>query len=156
MTPPSRPEAGAPPTPRPAREADDESVIALWRVCGLVVPWNDPGADIARCRASPQAELLVAELGGRVVATAMAGDDGHRGWLYYLAVDPALRGTGLGRAIVRHAEAWLEARGVTKVEVLIRGGNAGVQPFYEGLGYAAKDRIVMDRWFVAPPARDTG
>lgn len=139
---------------RPAEDADNAGVVALWRACGLIVPWNDPEADIARCRASPQAELFVAEADGRIVATAMAGDDGHRGWLYYVAAEPASRRQGLGRRVVRRAETWLAARGVVKVELLIRGANRGVVGFYRALGFRDRDLVVMDRWLVDPPVTD--
>jgi ribosomal protein S18 acetylase RimI-like enzyme len=155
MTRPSKPEAGAP-IFRIARPEDDAEIVALWRAAGLLVPWNDPEADIARCRAQPQCALLIAERWGRIVASAMAGDDGHRGWLYYVAVEETSRGKGLGRAIVGRAEEWLRARGVAKVEVLVRGGNAQVRSFYERLGYTAKDRIILDRWLATPPVPDRG
>lgn len=131
---------------RAARDGDLDDVIALWRACDLVVPWNDPHRDIALCRSSPQSELLVGVLDGRLVGALMAGSDGHRGWLYYLAVDPGLRRAGHARALVREAERWLGSLGVRKVELMIRDSNAPVRAFYERLGYAAEPRIVMARW----------
>jgi GNAT superfamily N-acetyltransferase len=117
------------PALRPARVGDTEALVALWRGCGLLRPWNDPRRDIERAFAQTQAALFVADGDGTIVASAMAGDDGHRGWLYYVAVDSAWRGRGLGARIVRHAEAWLAERGVPKTEVLIRTENATVQAF---------------------------
>ena len=147
------PAAGFDPVIRPIGDADVESVIALWNACGLVMPYNPPAGDIAFCRASPAAELFVAELAGDVVATAMAGHDGHRGWLYYVAVDPSRRGGSLGRDIVAHAEAWLASLGVRKVNLIIRDTNLDVQAFYARIGYAVEPRCVMSRWLVdAPPA----
>lgn len=99
------------------------------------------------------AELFVAELAGDVVATAIAGHDGHRGWLYDVAVDPSRRGESLGRGIVAHAEAWLASLGVRKLNLIIRDTNLDVQAFYARIGYAVEPRRVMARWLVdAPPA----
>lgn len=99
------------------------------------------------------AELFVAELAGDVVATAMAGHDGHRGWLYDVAVDPSRRGESLGRDIVAHAEAWLASLGARKLNLIIRDTNLDVPAFHARIGYAVEPRRVMARWLVdAPPA----
>ncbi len=98
-------------------DGDLDAVIALWQACGLVVPYNDPEGDIAFCRASPNAALFVSEAGGTIAAAAMAGHDGHRGWLYDVAVDPARRGAELGRRMVAHAETWLASLGVRKANL---------------------------------------
>ncbi len=132
-------------------DGDLDAVVALWRACDLVMPYNPPVADIASCRAAPHSELFVAEVEGRLVATAMAGHDGHRGWLYYVAVEPARRGEGLGRRIVAHAETWLASLGVRKVNLIIRDTNLDVRSFYQRLGYAVEPRCVMARWLVADP-----
>jgi ribosomal protein S18 acetylase RimI-like enzyme len=131
---------------RPLAEADIVPVVALWTACGLTEPWNDPRADIARARSSGSAEILVAERNGQIVASVMAGDDGHRGWLYYLAVAPDLQRTGLGRQMVAAAEDWLRARGVVKVMLMIRPTNSRVRGFYDALGYGQQDRMIMARW----------
>ena len=141
----------APPRIRSFHDDDLDAVVALWRACGLVVAYNDPAHDIAFCRAAPQSELFVAEAGGDIVATAMAGHDGHRGWLYYVAVPPERRGAGLGRRIVDHAEAWLKSLGVRKVNLMIRESNLGARGFYARLGYDVEPRCVMARWLEAPP-----
>ena len=73
---------------RPYREADHGALVALWQACGLTTAWNHPESDIALAGASPNAEILVAADGPKVVASVMVGHDGHRGWLYYLAVEP--------------------------------------------------------------------
>ncbi len=152
MTRRSRPEAAvAGPLVRPFEDRDLDAVVALWRASNLVVHYNDPAEDIAFCRASANAELFVGEDDGAVVATAMAGHDGHRGWLYYVASDPARRGDGLGRAMVDHAEAWLAGLGVRKVNLIIRDTNTGVQGFYERLGYQTEPRVVMARWLIDDP-----
>jgi ribosomal protein S18 acetylase RimI-like enzyme len=114
---------------------DIESVIALWHASGIVRPWNDPAKDIAFARRDTNSTVLVADLSGRVVATAMVGEDGHRGWVYYLAADPDYQGNGLGRTMMDAAETWLAARGVWKVQLLVREDNVAVKQFYEHLGY---------------------
>lgn len=131
---------------RAAGDGDIEAVDALWRACGLWRPWNDPVKDIAFCRDSADAELFVAELDGILVGTVMCGHDGHRGWLYYLAVDPAQQRQGLGRRLVRHAEGWLHRRGAPKVQLMIRTGNRAIEAFYETLGYEVSGVFVMERF----------
>jgi len=157
---PPDPSDPAPIRIRPFRPADRAAVVRLWEACGLTRPWNEPDADIARVRASGTAALFVgcepaaARAGagagrrgeGPVVASVMAGSDGHRGWMYYLAVSPHAARRGVGRAMVRHAERWLAARGVRKVNLMIREENASAQAFYERAGYAREARVVMARW----------
>lgn len=130
---------------RPFAEADRDAVIALWTACGLTRPWNDPGGDIDTCLRSAEAVLLVGELGRRVVASAMTGHDGHRGWLYYLAVDPACRRGGHGRALVQAAEAWLTARKIPKIMLMVRPDNTAVRGFYDALGYGEEQRVIFSR-----------
>lgn len=122
-------------TVREMRDADLDQVIALWHAAGVARAWNDPPTDIAFARRGPHSTILVATAGDRVVASAMAGEDGHRGWVYYVAADPDRQGTGLGRAIMQAAESWLKSRGVWKVQLLVREGNERVRQFYEHLGY---------------------
>lgn len=132
---------------RPYFGADRDAVVALWNACGLVVPWNDPDADIALCLSKPaSAALLVGEAEGRVVASVMVGQEGHRGWIYYLAADPAMRGRGFGRAMVEAAESWLMAQGMPKVQLLVRETNTAVQGFYERLGYTRSPVTMMQKW----------
>ena len=120
---------------RPYTPADQEEVVSIWERCGLTRPWNDPRKDIAR-KLLVQPELfLVGVSEGRIVATAMAGYDGHRGWLSYLAVDPSLQGTGLGRALLERVEDLLLARGCPKLNVQIRTDNQRVAELYRHLGY---------------------
>lgn len=115
--------------------ADTEAVVALWRAAGLVVPWNDPYRDITR-KLTVQPELfLVAEAGGAVAGTAMVGYDGHRGWVNYLAVDPAHRGGGLGARLMAEAERLLAELGCPKLNLQVRATNTGVIDWYRSLGY---------------------
>ncbi|PUB30000.1 hypothetical protein C8K30_102378 [Promicromonospora sp. AC04] len=127
-------------------DADVDQVVELWRACGLTRPWNDPHLDIADARAGDTSTVLVARADGRVTASAMAGYDGHRGWLYYVAVAPGLRSTGLGRAAVVAAEAWLVARGARKIQLMVRTTNTDVLGFYGRLGYTDQECTVLGRW----------
>jgi ribosomal protein S18 acetylase RimI-like enzyme len=130
---------------RPFREADEAQVVALWQACGLTRPWNDPHKDIAR-KLQVQRELfLVAEEGGAIVASVMAGYEGHRGWVNYLAVDAAHRRGGLGARLMRHVEDLLLARGCPKLSLLVRTSNADVLAFYRALGYAQDDAIPLGK-----------
>src|SRR5690242_3552471 len=98
-------------TIRPYRDSDESTVIALWHACGLTRPWNPPEADIALLRGSGHGEILVATQKGSVVGSVMVGHDGHRGWIYYLAVAPPYRRRGLGGRLMHTAETWLRQRG---------------------------------------------
>ena len=130
---------------RDIADADVEAVVALWQACGLTRPWNDPYKDIAFARDGETSTILVIEREGRIAASVMAGHDGHRGMLYYVAVDPGLRCQGLGAAAVRAAETWLAARGVWKVNLLVRAENTAVTGFYEALGYEVNPVMCMAR-----------
>lgn len=137
---------------RPIADGDVEGLVALWAACDLVRPWNDPASDIALARRSPASEIFVGVTDGDIVASAMCGFDGHRGWLYYVATHPDLRGSGAGRKILAAAETWLAGQGCPKVELIIRGSNKPVAAFYEAVGYSVEDRILMAKWLVEPPA----
>ncbi len=136
---------------RPYERRDKAAVIALWRACALIKPWNDPEDDIAGFIAATDARLLVGELNDRIVAAAAAAYDGHRGWLYYVAVEPEHQGQGHGRAVMSAAEAWLGARGAAKAQLMIRPENQTVRDFYAALGYHAAPRSVMQKWLSPPP-----
>jgi RimJ/RimL family protein N-acetyltransferase len=133
-------------TVRPYLERDEEEVVRLW---GIVFPdppsWNVPAEDIRR-KLSVQRELfLVGVLDGRVVATTMAGFDGHRGWLHLVAVHPDHRRAGIAKALMLEAERRLRETGCTKVNLQVRASNHGVVAFYKSLGYAVEDRISMGK-----------
>ena len=119
--------------------ADTEPVVALWRSAGLVVPWNDPYRDIERKLAVQPELFLVGESDGTVVATAMVGFDGHRGWVNYLAVDTDRRGERLGSLLMAEAERLLAERGCPKLNLQVRSANVGVIAFYRSLGYQVDD-----------------
>ena len=116
-------------------DGDIAQIIALWNAAGVSRPWNAPERDIAFARRDPHSTILVALDAEQVIATVMVGEDGHRGWVYYVAADPQLQGQGLGRAMMEAAERWLTQRGVWKLNLLVRGDNAKVKQFYEHLGY---------------------
>ena len=130
---------------RPFTEADRAAVIALWQARNLTRPWNDPDSDIALCMSKPESTILVGESGSRIVASVMCGHDGHRGWLYYLAVEPSFQKSGYGRAMVKAAEDWLLARGVPKVMLMVRPENERVRAFYAALGYDLEERLIFSR-----------
>lgn len=126
---------------RPYHAADEDQVVALWERCGLVAPQNDPREDI-RLKTSFQPGLfLVGTLGGRIAGSVMAGYDGHRGWLNYVAVLPELQGRGYGRRLVEAAVAALRELGCPKVNLQVREANTKVIGFYERLGFK-NDRVV--------------
>jgi ribosomal protein S18 acetylase RimI-like enzyme len=127
-------------------DADVAAVIALWQACGLTRPWNDPAADIALARRGPSSTILIGRDGGAIVATAMVGHDGHRGWVYYVATDPQLRARGYGRAIMNAAEDWLRAAGIAKLQLMVRRENAKAGAFYQSIGYAEAQTIVFAKW----------
>ena len=124
---------------------DEAAVIALWQQCGLTRPWNDPHRDIAR-KLTEQPELfLVGTRDDTLIATAMAGFDGHRGWVYYLAVAPAHRGRSYGRMLMQEAERLLIERGCPKLSLLVRSSNAQAVEFYRKLGYTQDDVVSLGR-----------
>ena len=127
-------------------DAEVAAAVALWQRCALTRPWNDPAADIAFARKSAHATVLAGKTSTGLVATAMAGHDGHRGWVYYVAVDPAARGQGFGRAIMAAAEDWLRQQGIAKLMLMVRPDNTKVQAFYETLGYDEQERVVYAKW----------
>jgi ribosomal protein S18 acetylase RimI-like enzyme len=130
----------------PIGDADVADVIALWQACGLTRPWNDPAADIALARRGPNSAILIGRDGGAMVATAMVGHDGHRGWVYYVAVDPARREQGFGRAIMDAAEDWLRQAGIAKLQLMVRRENAKAGAFYQTIGYAESQTVVFAKW----------
>ena len=119
---------------RPFREKDRTQVVDLWNRCGLTVAWNDPNRDIDRKLDRDPGLFLVGCVDG-VVGTVMAGYDGHRGWINYLAVDPDHRGRGYGKALMQAAERRLSALGCPKINLQVRSTNIGTIEFYTSIGY---------------------
>jgi ribosomal protein S18 acetylase RimI-like enzyme len=126
---------------RAFRDGDEEAVLAVWGRSGLLRPWNDPRQDIARKRQVQSELFLVGCLGEELVAVVMAGYEGHRGWINYLAVDPAHRRRGLGRALVTEVEGRLGRLGCPKVNLQVRRDDVEAVAFYERLGFS-EDLVV--------------
>lgn len=127
------------------RSSDEAAVVRLWRECGLVRPWNDPHKDIQRKLTVQPEFFLVGVIEGNVVATAMAGFDGHRGWVNYLAVAEQHRRLGLGRSLMDRVENLLKDAGCPKLNIQVRSTNAAVVAFYERLGYAHDQTISLGK-----------
>jgi len=135
---------------QPLRSADYDHAVALWRATGLTRPWNDPLADLERAVAGPTSTVLGGYIDSCLVATAMTGHDGHRGWVYYLAVEPTRQGRGIGGQVMAAVEAWLRSRGVVKVQLMVRSGNAAAANFYQRTGYELSDVRVFAKWLTLP------
>lgn len=133
---------------RPFRRDDRDALVELWRRCGLTRPWNDPNLDIDRKLAVDPDGLLVAEADGQVVGSVMAGYDGHRGWVNYLAVDPSQRGVRLGARLMDAAETLLRARGCPKLNLQVRTSNTSAFAFYEAIGYERDEVVSFGRRLV--------
>lgn len=126
--------------------ADADAVIGLWAVCGLTRPWNPPRADFERALDGCTSEVLLARSDdGALLGSVMVGHDGHRGWMYYLAVTPEQRGRGLGRELVTAAEHWLQERGAPKAMLMVRAGNEAAHRFYDAIGYGTSEVVVRER-----------
>ena len=133
---------------RPYQESDESSVVQLWTDCGLVVPWNNPRLDIDRKLKVQREMFLVGSINGSVVATVMAGYDGHRGWINYLAVHPDHQGSGIGRLIMDEAEKYLRNMGCPKINLQVRSANTSVIEFYKQIGYKIDDVVSLGKRLV--------
>lgn len=129
-----------------ATAEDGPAVTALWRACGLTRPWNDPDADFALALATEASAILVARDGKDIAGSVMVGFDGHRGWVYYLAVAPARQRAGLGRALMAAAEDWLRTRGAPKIQLMVREDNHAALRFYETLGLEPQPVVTLGRF----------
>lgn len=128
------------------RDSDEAAVIALWQaVLPDSAPHNDPATSIRQKRAVEQDLFFVAEADGTVVGTVLGGYDGHRGWIYSVATDPAYRLQGIGSALLWRLEAALVARKCLKVNLQVRATNTGVIAFYEKHGYTVEERVSMGK-----------
>jgi len=142
-------------------DADETALLALWEACGLVTAWNDPSEDVTLARTCNSAQIFVAVYGPELLGSVMVGFDGHRGWLYYLAVREDARSRGLGEALVRRAETWLTGHRVPKVQLLVRDNNLSTCEFYARVGYHPNNCRIMQRWLThrdapAVPGSDDG
>jgi ribosomal protein S18 acetylase RimI-like enzyme len=135
----------------PIEDEDVSAVVSLWERCGLTRPWNEPAADIALARKDSNATVLIGREGETIVATALVGHDGHRGWVYYVAVDPDHQKKGFGRVIMAAAEDWLRRIGIEKVQLLVRAENTAVRAFYESIGYGEQPRVMFAKWLDGRP-----
>ena len=134
---------------RPFQAGDEPDVIALWQRCGLTRSWNDPRKDVKR-KLGVQPELFLVGIEERqIVAAVMAGYDGHRGSVNYLAVDPSHRRRGNGAALMPHVERLLAERGCPKVNLMVRSANADVIAFYRKLGYAPDDVVPLGKRLIS-------
>ena len=131
---------------RPYKETDRDMVIELWQEVFPDTPaHNVPDKDIQR-KMSVQRELfLVATKGLKILGTAMAGYDGHRGWVYYVAVNPYNQRKGIGTALMKRVELELKRMGCPKLNLQVRATNQGVAAFYKKLGYDVEDRLSLGK-----------
>ena len=130
---------------RPFELIDESAVVQLWHDCGLLVPWNNPRRDIQRKLKTQPEMFLLACSDERIIATIMAGYDGHRGWVYLVAVSPRHRRRGIGAALMRSVEEGLVEAGCRKLNLQVRATNAGAVGCYERLGYRVEDRVSMGK-----------
>ena len=130
---------------RPFKEGDEKALVSLWNMCKLTVPWNDPYKDIAR-KIKVQAELfLVGYLECKLIASVMAGYDGHRGWINYFAVNTDFQAKGYGKQLMENVEKGLRELGCPKINLQIREGNDKVLSYYQKLGFVEEKRINMGK-----------
>ncbi|MDW5377850.1 GNAT family acetyltransferase [Halomonas sp. HP20-15] len=134
---------------RPFQHADEDAVIALWQACELSRPWNDPRRDIARKLAEDPSLFLVGILDGELIASAMAGYEGHRGWLHYLAVAPAHQGRGHGKRMIAAVERALIARGCPKLMLMVRHERPELLELYDRLGYTQGEFVTLGKRLIA-------
>jgi ribosomal protein S18 acetylase RimI-like enzyme len=130
---------------RPFQPADESAVLELWRQCDLLRPWNDPHKDIQRKLQVRPDLFLVGTLDGRIVASVMAGYEGHRGWINYLAVAPEHQRQGLARVLLFEAERKLHEAGCPKINLMVRKSNTAVVEFYQHLGYVVEDVVSLGK-----------
>jgi len=130
---------------RPYDQRDEEQVVQLWNACGLIVPQNNPRLDILRKLQVQPEMFLVACSDGQVIATVMAGYEGHRGWINYLAVHPDHQRTGIGRRMMEAAEDHLRSIGCPKINLQVRSSNAGVIEFYQRIGFKMDDVVSLGK-----------
>ncbi|HYI47080.1 MAG TPA: GNAT family acetyltransferase [Allosphingosinicella sp.] len=129
-----------------AQPADEAAVTALWGECGLTRPWNDPARDFRLAAEGTASAILVLRGEAGLAAAIMVGFDGHRGWVYYLAVAPERRREGIGGRMMAAAETWLRARGAPKIQLMVREDNEAALAFYEALGLERQKVVTLGRF----------
>lgn len=139
---------------RTFRPEDEADVINLWQQCGLIVPWNNPATDIQRKLSASPDLFFVGLLDSEIVASCMAGYDGHRGWIYFLAVTSACRRQGFATRMVGHAEAALKKMGCPKIDLMIRNTNESVISFYRSVGYDIDPVVVLSKRLITDEPHD--
>jgi ribosomal protein S18 acetylase RimI-like enzyme len=135
-------------TIRPIRDDENDAVISIWEKSGLTRAHNPPFEDLNFMLATPTSEVLVGLIDDEILATVNVCHEGHRGWMYYLGVDPDGGGSGYGSAMVGAAEAWLKERKVRKVQLMIRPDNKDVMNFYDRLGYEDNPCVLKQKWLL--------
>lgn len=130
----------------PAQPHDRSDIVQLWTLCGLVRNYNPPERDFDLARGRENSDILTLRVAGNLVGAVMVGHDGHRGWVYYLAVDPEHQRHGYGARLVQAAEAWLLDHQIRKCQLMVRDSNLGVMEFYDRMGYEKSPVVVMQRW----------
>jgi len=125
---------------------DIPDLAALWEACGLTRPWNDPTRDARLAITGATSTILGLRDENTLIASVMVGFDGHRGWVYYLAVAPDRRREGLGRRLMEMADAWLRGRGAPKLQLMVRTTNAEALGFYEALGLERQEVVTLGRF----------
>ena len=127
-------------------ESEAASAAELWSKVGLTRPWNDPAADFRRAIEGPTSTVLGMKHEGELVGTVMVGHDGHRGWVYYLAVEPSLRHGSVASKLMTAAEEWLRNLGVVKVQLMVRIENEQAFGFFDKIGYEVNEVRVLSLW----------
>ena len=142
---------------REATVDERESAVTLWHAAGLVADHNPQGPDFDRAAASPQSTVLLGEINGALVASCIVGDDGHRGWVYYVSAHPDRLREGLGCQIMEAAAQWLKDRGCRKAMLMVRPTNTKVLGFYEGIEWETEERSIFVKWLHPkfPDSQDT-
>jgi ribosomal protein S18 acetylase RimI-like enzyme len=129
----------------PATAADRAEAVALWQAAGLTRPWNDPGADFNLALSNPTSVILLARDNAALIGSVMVGFDGHRGWVYYLAVDPGCLKSGTGRMLMKASEDWLAQLGCPRIRLMVRTDNLTALGFYKAIGYEDQDVVTLGR-----------
>ena len=136
-------------------QSDEQAqMLDLWRQCGLIVPWNNPLADIERKLADSPELFFSGRIDNKLVASCMAGYDGHRGWIYFLAVQPSQQRAGLAARMVGHAETKLLELGCPKIDLMVRDSNTEVRAFYQSIGYQLDPVCVLSKRLLQDDAHD--